>query len=188
MDDQSIVDLYWQRDEQAIAETEKKYGAYCQTIARNLLGNGEDAKETVNDTYLGAWNSMPTNRPSVLSSYLGKITRRLAITRLNARTADKRGGGTAPLALEELTECIPAKGSVELQVEQAVLTASIDRFIMSLPLTERRVFLCRYWYLDSVLEISREFGFSQSKVKSMLHRTRKKLKRHLEQEGLYDEA
>lgn len=188
MEDSRIVDLYWQRSERAIDETAAKYGSYCRTIARNILGNEEDAGEVVNDTYLGAWNAMPPHRPAVLSTFLGKITRRISIKRRQAQTAAKRGGGTVELALEELSQCIPSAQTVERHIEQAELAAAIDRFVMSLPLTERRVFLCRYWYLDSVSDIAKQFRFSQSKVKSMLHRTRKKLKLHLEQEGLYDET
>jgi len=187
MEDSRIVDLYWQRSERAIDETEVKYGNYCRTIARNILGSDEDAKEIVNDTYLGAWNSMPYHRPTLLSSYLGKITRRLAIKRRQAQTAAKRGGGTVELALEELSRCIPTSQTVEGQVEQAELASAIDRFVMGLPVTERRVFMCRYWYLDSIEHIAKQFRFSQSKVKSMLHRTRKKLQLYLEQEGLTDE-
>lgn len=188
MEDRDIVELYWQRSEHALEETAKKYGKYFFTIANNILGSSEDANEIVNDTYLGAWNSMPENRPTVLSSYLGKITRRLAIKRLEAREADKRGGGEVSLVLEELSGCISAGQSVERELEQAELSSAIDRFVMSLPLTERRVFLCRYWYLDSISDIVKSSGFSQSKVKSMLHRTRKKLKLYLEKEGVYDET
>ena len=188
MEDSRIVDLYWQRSEQAIRETETKYGAYCRTIAHNVLGSAEDAREVVNDTWLGAWNSMPTHRPAVLSSYLGKITRRIALKRRQSNTAAKRGGGTVELALEELSGCIPAGQTPERALEQAELAASLDRFVMGLPMTERRVFLCRYWYLDSISDIAKQFRFSESKVKSMLHRTRKKLKLHLRQEGFSDEC
>lgn len=187
MDDRQIVDLYWQRSERAIDETARKYGGYCFTIARNILGDDADAEETVNDTYLGAWNSMPTHRPVLLSTYLGKLSRRYALKRREYFNAAKRGGGETALALEELSGCIPSGENVQHRLEQAELSACIDRFVMTLPVTERRVFLCRYWYLDSVSDIAAGFGYSQSKVKSMLHRTRKRLKNHLEREGLYDE-
>lgn len=188
MEDRQIVDLYWQRSERAIDETARKYGRYCFAIAHNILGDSADAEETVNDTYLGAWNSMPTHRPALLSAYLGKLTRRYALKRREYFNAAKRGGGETALALEELSGCIPSSDSVQGRLEQAELSASIDRFVMSLPIPQRRVFLCRYWYLDSVSDIAVRFGYSQSKVKSMLHRSRKGLKKHLEREGLYHEG
>lgn len=102
MDDKSIVQLYWSRDEKAISATAEKYGAYCQTIANNILGNTEDAKECVNDTYLNAWNSIPPHRPENLATYLGKITRNLSFNRYKKNRAKKRSGGQIPLILEEL--------------------------------------------------------------------------------------
>lgn len=175
MEDRRIVELYWARSERAISETMTKYGAYCRRIAFNILSDEEDAEESVNDTYLAAWNSMPPHRPALLSSFLGKLTRRLSIDRWRAKRADRRGGGEVALALEELSECIPSGSNVELEVEKAETSRMINAFIRSLSPTERRVFICRYWYLDSVSAIGQQFGFSPSKVKSMLYRTRKKL-------------
>ena len=183
MDDKQILDLYFARKEQAIAETAKKYGKYCFSIARNILGNIPDAEETVNDTYIGAWNSIPPHRPCMLSTYLGKITRRLALKRWTANRAQKRGGGEVALALEELAGCIPSDFDVESRMEAAELAQTLNNFVRNLPLPERNVFLCRYWYLDSIEVIARRFDFSQSKVKSMLSRTRKKLYAHLQKEG-----
>lgn len=188
MEDAYIVDLYWKRSENAITETASKYGRYCYSIAYNILTNHNDAEESVNDTYLGAWNSMPPHRPTVLSTFLGKITRRTAIKKWQKERAVKRGGGEIVIALEELEDCIPAGRSIEQEIETAELGKMIDGFVMLLPLTERNIFICRYWYLDSISEICQQFGFSQSKVKSMLHRTRKKLKVYLEREGIYDES
>ena len=175
MEDDSIVNLYWARSENAISETSKKYGDYCYSIAYGILGNAEDAAESVNDTYLDAWNAIPPHRPTILSTFLGKITRRISIDKWRRRTAEKRGGNEITLALDELDECIPTKRSVEEEVELAELAKVIDRFVMSLPPVQRRVFICRYWYLDSISAISQQFGFSQSKVKMMLHRQRMKL-------------
>ena len=183
MDDKQILDLYFARKEQAIAETAKKYGKYCFSIARNILGNIPDAEETVNDTYIGAWNSIPPHRPGILSTYLGKITRRLALKRWTANRTQKRGGGEVALALEELAGCIPSDFDVESRMETAELTQILNKFVRNLPKAERDVFLCRYWYLDSIEAIARRFDFSQSKVKSMLSRTRKKLCAHLQKEG-----
>ena len=187
MEDGHIVDLYWKRSENAVTETASKYGRYCYSIAYNILTNHNDAEESVNDTYLGAWNSMPPHRPTILSTFLGKITRRIAIKKWQKEHAVKRGGGEIVIALEELEDCIPADQSIEREIETAELGKVIDQFVMLLPLTERNIFICRYWYLDSMSEICQRFGFSQSKVKSMLHRTRKKLRIYLEREGVYDE-
>ena len=186
MEDEHIVALYWDRSENAIAETASKYGKYCYSIAYNILANHNDAEESVNDTYLGAWNSMPPHKPAILSTFLGKITRRIAIKKWQKGHAAKRGGGEIVLALEELEECIPAYKSVEQEIEAAELGKVIDKFVMLLPLTERNIFICRYWYMDTIFDICQQFGFSQSKVKSMLHRTRKKLQVYLKKEGVYD--
>lgn len=186
MDDQNIIDLYWSRSEQAISETSQKYGSYCFSIAYNILTNSEDAEESVNDTYLAAWNAMPPKRPGLLGTFLGKITRRLSIDRWRSRNADKRGGGTLTLALEELEDCVSAGNTTEMASERNRFVLALNRFLASLPETERRVFLCRYWYLDSIADIAAVFGFSESKVASMLHRTRKKLRTVLEKEGLYE--
>lgn len=183
MEDKSIVDLYWQRNEQAISETQNKYGNYCYSIAYNILHNSEDAEESVNDTYNDAWNSMPPHRPSILSTFLGKITRRISIDKLKYRTAVKRKGDVVPLVLEELEECIHGSHDVELQAQHHELISVIQRFLSELPKTERRVFLLRYWYIESIQAISEKYGFSQSKVLSMLYRIRKKLRKLLEKEG-----
>jgi len=184
MDDKSILDLYWQRSENAIAETASKYGAYCYSIAYNILSSREDSEESVNDTYLAAWNSMPPKRPTVLSAFLGKITRYISLDRWKQRSRLKRGGGELPLCLEELEGCLSGEESPEDKLLRRETAASINRFLDSLPETERKVFLCRYWYFDSTAEIASRFGFSESKVLSMLHRTRGKLSRHLTKEGL----
>lgn len=183
MEDSQIVELYWSRGEEAVAETAKKYGKYCYSIAYRILGDDRDAEEAVNDTYMGAWNSMPPHRPSALSTFLGKLTRRISINRWRARRADKRGGGQLPVAMEELTEALPAPDTPEQLVEARELTASIDRFLASLPEEERDLFVCRYWYFASIAELGAAFGAGAGKIKSKLFRTRNKLKVHLEQEG-----
>ena len=184
MEDQRIVELYWQRSEQALRETQSKYANYCYAIAYNILGNREDSEESVNDTYLDAWNSMPPHRPTILSTFLGKITRRISIDKLRARNAEKRGGSNLTLALEELEECLSTRDDLQKDLEIQILSDAINRFLEALSDTERRVFLCRYWYVDSVESIAEQFGFSQSKVKSMLLRTREKLKKQLQKEEL----
>ena len=137
----------------------------------------------MNDTYLDAWHNMPPHRPSILSAFLGKITRRVSIDKWRGRTADKRGGGEIVLALDELADCVPSNHNVEREVESAALEKIIDDFVMSLPLMERRVFICRYWYLDPISAIAAQFGFSPSKVKMILHRQRHRLQSILEREA-----
>lgn len=183
MDDKSIVDLYFGRDQEAITQTDKKYGHYCYRIAYNILTNREDAEESVSDTYVAAWRAIPPRRPSVLSTFLGKITRHIAIDRWRERNASKRGGGEVPLALEELQDCVAGMQNVEMDYERKEIIKAYVKFLDALPVTERRVFLCRYWYVDSVEAIADKFGFSQSKVKTMLHRTRAKLRKQLAEEG-----
>ena len=183
MDDELIVKLYWERSEKAIAETDLKYGSYCTRIAYNILQSKEDAEESVNDTYMDAWNSMPPHRPSILATFLGKITRRIAIDRWRAMNRIKRGGGEVTLALDELEECIAGSQNVEKEIEGKELAQAINRFLDGLPIPERRVFLSRYFFLDSTQEIAERYRFSQSKVISMLYRMRMKLRRQLEKEG-----
>ena len=183
MNDKSIIDLYFSRDEEAITQTDKKYGRYCYSIAYNILTNKEDAEESVSDTYMTAWRAIPPRRPSVLSTFLGKITRHISIDRWRERSASKRGGGEVTLALEELEDCVAGRQNVEMEYERKELIRAYVKFLDALPVTERRVFLRRYWYVDSIETIAKEFGFSQSKVKTMLHRTRAKLRKQLAEEG-----
>ncbi len=182
MEDSKIVELYWSRSETAIAESERKYGRYCYSIAHNILRNREDSEECVNDTWIGAWNAMPPHRPSQLSTFLGKITRRLAIHRTERNCAEKRGGGAVPLAIEELSECIPAPS--EGAADEMVLAGVLDRFLDALPEVTRTMFLQRYWYLRTVREIARELGVGESRVKVTLHRARAQLREMLEEEGI----
>lgn len=184
MDDAAIIDLYFARSEDAISQTADKYGGYCHSIAYNILANQEDSEEAVSDTYLAAWDAMPPRRPSILATFLGKITRHIAIDRWRSRNAYKRGGGEIGLALDELEECVAGGQTVEMALERKRLALVLNRFLDTLPETERRVFLCRYWYLDSVADIAAHFGFTCGKVSSMLHRTRGKLRRELEKEDL----
>lgn len=184
MDDEKIVDLYWSRSESAISETAAKYGNYCYSIAYNILTNNEDAEESVSDTYLAAWEAMPPRRPSILATFLSKITRNLSIDRWRSRNRYKRGGGEIILALEELGDCAADGETVEKAYERKQLALVFNRFLETLPETERRIFLCRYWYMDSICDIANYFSFSNSKVTSMLHRTRGKLHAVLKKEGL----
>lgn len=183
MDDERIVALYWSRSEKAVTETDSKYGTYLNNISYNILYNSEDALECVNDTYYEAWKTMPPHRPVILSTFLGKITRQISIDRWRKTKAEKRGGGEFPLVLDELEHCVSGAGDVENEIERKELLKLVNDFLDILPATERRVFLCRYWYMDSIKSIAKQFGFTQSKVASMLHRTRAKLRAVLEKEG-----
>jgi RNA polymerase sigma-70 factor (ECF subfamily) len=182
MDDNRIVDLYWQRNESAISETATKYGKYLHSISYQILLNNEDAEECVNDTYNDAWQSMPPHRPSILSTFLGKITRRISIDLWRKYSAEKRGG-VMTLALDELEECVSGTGDVEAEVKRLELQKKLNDFLLALPKVDRQVFMCRYWYMDSISDIAKQFAYSQSKVKSMLYRTRNKLRAMLEKEG-----
>ena len=182
MEDQQIVNLYFARSESAITETDRKYGRYCHSIAYNILEDHEDAKEIVNDTYLKAWNTIPPNRPDPLKPYVGMISRHLSLDRYEEYHTQKRGG-QVPLVLEELAECIPDNDSREDIGESVALKDALAKFIRSLPDKTQRIFLRRYWYASSVAEIAEEYGMRENSVNVLLHRTRKKLKDHLQKEG-----
>ncbi len=184
MEDSRILALYFARSEAAIQETDRKYGSYCYKIAYNILTNREDSEESVNDTYLSAWNSIPPRKPAKLSTYLGRLTRNISIDRWRGTNAKKRGGGEIILALDELNECVSGQPSAEETMIQKEAVTSLNRFLASLSEEERAIFLCRYWYVNSMEEIARKTGFSIGKIKSMLHRTRKRLSAILQEEDL----
>ena len=184
MEDQQIIELYWQRSDQAISESDRKYGAYCTVIARNICGSPQDAEECVSDTWLTAWNQIPPKRPGVLSAFFGTITRNFAINRVRAMKREKRGGGQTDLALSELEQCIPAPDNVEAELEQKELQQAVRTFVAGLRESERNIFLGRYYFLASTQEISDRLGCSQSKVKTTLYRLRQRLAKYLKEEGL----
>ena len=183
MEDERIVALYWQRDETAIRETERKYGRYLTRIAYNILADDEDSRESVNDTYWKAWQSMPPHRPAVLSTYLGRIIRQLAIDRFRNRNRMKRRSSAYALSLSELEECVSGRESPQQQVDLHLLAESINAYLRTLSPKARRVFVGRYYYTDSLKEISACCGISESGVKSLLYRIRQGLRNYLEQEG-----
>ncbi len=183
MEDTRIIDLYLSRSPQAISETERKYGKLCRSIAGSILKNWSDAEECVNDTYLAVWNAIPPHEPRSLVAFLAKITRRIAINRYFSDTTQKRGGGQVPLTLEELREFISTGPGVEEHISAKQMQEAVNRFLAGLPENERNVFLRRYFLMDPVKNIAVSFGFSEGKVSSMLHRTRKKLRTYLEMEG-----
>lgn len=183
MEDARIVQLYWDRNEQAIPVTADKYGSYCTSIAQNILGNYEDAEECVNDTYLHAWNSMPPKRPSTLSTFLGKITRNLSLNKYKHNTADKRGGGELPLVLDELSELVSGNNGVEQEISHKELVKAINAFMNTLSLEKRSIFICRYWYADSISVIAGMHGMNEGSVSVILNRLRSKLHEFLTERG-----
>lgn len=184
MDDKAILDLYWSRSESAISETDAKYGAYCFCIAYNILNNREDSEESVSDTYMAAWNSMPPKRPAILSAFLGKMTRYISLDHWKKRSRLKRGGGEMDLCLEELGDCVSGQESTEDKVIRRETISAVNRFLDTLSETERTVFLCRYWYLESVKDIAERFGLNPNRTSVMLRRVRQKLNAQLAKEGL----
>ena len=183
LEDSQIIGLYFDRSETAIDQTEKKYGKYLLKIAFNILANREDSQESVNDTYMAAWNSIPPNRPQTLSTYLGKLTRRISIDLLRKRTAQKRGPGEYALSLEELDGCISNGDTTVQTVECQQLASALEAFLRTLGQEARNVFIARYYFLDSVKEIASYCHITESKVKILLYRTRQGLREHLEKEG-----
>ena len=187
MKDSRIIELYWQKNADAIKETDSKYGAYCFAIADNILHNKEDAEECVNDTWLNAWNAMPPQKPTKLQMFLAKITRNLSFNRYRARSAEKRGSGEITLILDELAECLAAESDVASEYEAQELGQCIRMFVRSLPVRDGNVFVRRYFFTEPVTAIARRYGLTESNVTVILHRTRKKLKAHLIKEGFFHE-
>lgn len=184
MDDSMIIDLYWTRSQQAIAESERKYGAYCRTVAQNILARAEDAEECVNDTWLRAWNAIPPQRPNSLQAFFGKLTRNLSLDRWRRDRAQKRGGSQVELALDELEDCLSARDRVDETLNAQITARFISDFVRDLPQQDRLLFIRRYWYLDDIQTLAKTVGMGQSQVKSRLHRIRLRLKTELEKEGV----
>lgn len=183
MEDSQIVRLYWERNEIAITKTADKYESYLSRIAYNILADREDTQESVNDTYFAAWNSMPPHKPNILSTYLGKLTRRISIDLFRKKTSQKRGAGEYSLSLEELGECVTGDDVTHQEVEAKLLGEAIANYLQTQSQECRHVFVGRYYYMDPVKEIARYCRISESKVKILLYRTRQGLRAYLEQEG-----
>ena len=183
MTDSQIVELFWQRDERAITESSARYGRYCHAIAYAILQSQPDSAEVVNDTWLRAWQAMPPHRPAALNTFLGKITRRLALTRLRDSKRLKRGGGQVALALDELRVCAGGPDPVDA----LALRDALNAFLEGLKPDVRAIFVARYWRFASIEQIAAHTGLTKSAVKSALLRCRKKLKAALESEG-YNEG
>ncbi|MCR5510180.1 MAG: sigma-70 family RNA polymerase sigma factor [Lachnospiraceae bacterium] len=182
MQDNEIVGLYWARSENAITETNVKYGGYCRKIAMNIVANDEDSEECINDTYLSAWNTMPEERPDLLAPYLAAIVRNHALTLYRKLHSQKRGAGQTALALDELFE-VASSSDTEDMVGRSLLSGHLNRFVAGLGTNDRLIFVRRYFYVDSLSDIASELSMSESAVKSQLFRTRQKLKDYLIREG-----
>ena len=183
MRDQEIVDLYWDRNEDAIHRTQMKYGAYLSKVSYNILADLEDSKECVNDTYLAAWNSMPTNRPNNLATYLGKITRQISIDVFRKKHRKKRYASEFAISLDELGDSFTDGVTSEQELDAKFLDAAINRFVCALPELTQRAFVGRYYFFDSLKDIASYCGSTEGKVKVLLFRTRQKLKLYLKKEG-----
>lgn len=184
MEDIKIIDLFWQRNTSAIEETDKKYGSSCRRISRDILKNHEDAEECVDDSYMSLWNSIPPAKPVSFPAYLFRIVRNHSFNRIKEALAQKRGGGEAALILDELEGCIASDFSVERAYEVKETAEQINVFLFSLSRDDRIIFTCRYWLMLQTSEIANRLGFSESKVRTSLHRSRKKLHEHLLKEEL----
>ena len=184
MEDTRIIELYWLRDETAIGETDRKYGTRCRGIASDVLQSREDAEECVNDTYLAVWNAIPPQRPANFCAYICRVTRNLSLDRVRRALARKRGGGEAALVLDEIAPFVASRVSVERDYEAKELVAAVNAFLRTLSADDRVIFTARYWLMLPVAEIARRLGAKESRVTTSLHRSRKKLKRYLQEEEL----
>lgn len=182
MEDGRIVDLYWRRDEAAIRETERKYGALCRGVARNILGAEEDVEECVNDVLHQAWNAIPPRRPDRLGAWLGKVTRNLALNLWSKNRTQKRYAGMTAL-LDELAECVPAPGGVERELEDRELSEAIDGWLRALSREDRVLFVRRYWYGTALRTLAAERGISPNRLAQKMFRLRQGLREALEKEG-----
>ena len=186
MEDENILKLFWERQEDAITETDRKYGKMCSEISYNLLMNLQDAEECVNETYLGLWNSIPPQNPKVFSAYIAKLVRNISMKRITYLNAQKRNMYNT-VSIHELEQTIPDCHSLEDHLTAEELGKSIAEYLSSLDYESRNIFLRRYWFFDSISEIAMRFCISESKVKSQLFRTRNQLHSFLVKEGLMNE-
>lgn len=183
MEDSQIIELYWRRDERAIAESQRKYGGFCHAIAMHVLSDRQDAEECVSDTWLRSWNAMPPQRPRLLRPWLGKVVRNLAINRWEKNRAQKRYGGME-LLLDELSDAIPSPQTLEKHMEAEELGSLISAWLRSLPTDDRVLFLRRYWNGEPMKELARVWGESPGRLAQRTYRLRLALKAELERNGV----
>lgn len=183
MKDEEIVELFRERSEKAVEKTQTKYGKYCLYIARNILGNDEDAEECVNEALLAAWNSIPPNKPENLKTYVGRLTRNVSISRWRMIRSEKRCPSEFSVSLEEIEE-IAVDDDFDAKADEKILSKAISDFLRSIPEDERNIMIRRYWFNDPLKSICDRYGFGESKVKVTLKRSREKLAKYLKKEGL----
>ncbi len=183
LDDSQIIELFYERSEQAIIELSKKYGAVCTKVANNILNDTRDTEECVNDAYLGAWNTIPPQKPHPLLSYICRIVRNLAVNKYHANTAAKRNS-VYDVALDELENCFPASNCVEDEFHAGEVAHVVDDFLAALDKENRILFVRRYWYADSIVDLAELFHTSNHNISVRLSRTREKLRKHLIKEGV----
>lgn len=184
MTDKEIINLYWKRSENAIVETDKKYGSYCYSLSYNILSNKEDAEECLNDTYMKTWNTIPPTRPMHFMAFLGKVIRNISLNLLKKNNAKKRGSDIIKTVSDELEDCIPDSSNVEDQIDYRILIECINTFLSKQPSNKANIFVRRYWYMDTIPSISQRFGMNENTVSSILFRMRQELKSSLEKEGI----
>lgn len=184
MDDRRIVALFLNRSEEALLQIDIKYGRYCHRVAFNVLGNAEDSEECVNDAYMRVWGSIPPNEPSSLSAYVGKITRNIALDKLRQKNSSKRGNGEVPVLLDELAECVSGADELERRQDSAEIIDALNGFLETLSVTERGVFMRRYWMMEPIADVAARYDISVSKTTTMLFRLRGRLKKHFMKEGI----
>ncbi|MBR1810546.1 MAG: sigma-70 family RNA polymerase sigma factor [Clostridia bacterium] len=182
MEDRQIIDLFWARAERAITETDIKYGDLCKRLADNILNNGEDTRECVNDAYLTVWNLIPPERPTYFKAFLCKIVKNTALNMAKNRSRQKRNPG-ATASFDALEDCVPSAFTVETEIDAKALGDAISDFLLTQKALHRKIFVCRYWYCDSVKQIAKDFDLTEPVVKVTLYRTKNKLKKYLEKEG-----
>ena len=182
MTDTEIIELFFERSDRAIAELEEAHGSAVRRVAMNILANPLDGEECINDTWFGVWNTIPPLRPSPLRTFVCRIARNLAIKKYHSNSACKRNS-YYDLALDELSECVAAPNDLPHEVHTAQVAVCVEKFLGTLSDDDRRMFVRRYWHMESIAQIAARFGCSEGRVKSTLHRTRGKLHRYLEKEG-----
>ena len=185
MEDNEIIELYKQRSQSAVPETDKKYGKFCRMIAGNILKNNSDTDECINDTYLNVWNAIPPQIPRVLAAFVGRIARNAALNMYEKRNRKKRSNGEADIVLSELQECVDMSGDIEAESDRRELEEALAEFLDSTNIIKRKMFVCRYWSLMSVKDVAKKLDVSESNVKVTLHRMREELKEFLRERGLY---
>lgn len=183
MEDQQIIEMYLQRNENAVAQTERKYTKYCRSIAIHIMHCPEDTDEALNDTWLAAWNSIPPHIPECLQTFLGRLTRNISLKRIRSESTLKRGSAETRVVFEEVEDWLQSEQNIEQQLSEQALAEEIDRFLDSISDIKCNIFVRRYWYMQAITEIAEYHGFSESKVKSMLFRIRKKLYAKLKKEN-----